>query len=124
MSRPARLVSGIVAAPVEATWVALLAVVPELQLLPPAAAVRTEVDVARHEVAQQGEWWYRGVVTVTAAASGSVVTRAIHNVAPGWSGWLVPFVHHHDEAAFRAAHEALLRAIAERLGCGYVVSGR
>ena len=120
--RPLHAISGLVEAPVEATWPALLAVVPELQPGATIPGIHTDVDPARHQIAQQGEWWYRGVVAVNAAPDGTRITRSIHNIAPGWSGWLVPFVHRHDEHAFRAAHEALLRGVASRLACGWTLS--
>ena len=121
--RPLHAISGLVEAPVEATWPALLAVVPELQPGATIPGIHTDVDPARHQIAQQGEWWYCGVVTVAAAArpGASEITRAIYNVAPAVSRWMVPFVHRHDARAMRGAHEALLRAVAHRLGCGYVI---
>jgi hypothetical protein len=123
--RPVHAISGTVDARVETVWQALLAVVPELQPGAAIPGVHTDVDPARHEVAQQGQWWYRGVVRVAPAArsGASEITRAIYNVAPGLSRWLVPFVHRHDARAMRAAHEALLRAVAQRIGCGYTVGG-
>lgn len=123
--RPLHAVSGTVDAPIEATWQALLAVVPELQPGAVIPGIHTDVDPARHEIAQQGEWWYRGVVSVAAAArpGTSEVTRAIYNVAPGLSRWMVPLVHRHDARALRGSHDALLRAVAARLGCGYSVTG-
>jgi hypothetical protein len=123
MARAAYSISGIVEASVEPTWEALLAVVPELHVASTVPGIRTDVDPVRPVVSQQGEWWYRGVVSVGDRGDRSEITRAIYNVAPGWTSWLVPFVHRHDAHAFRAGHEALLRALAQRLGCGYVVTG-
>jgi hypothetical protein len=134
-------VTGVVAAPPAAVWPVLLTVLPELAGLPPDALIgldaprtftvplgsppvataQVAVDPLR-EVAQQGEWWYRGFVALSAAPDGARITRSIHNVAPGWSGWLVPFVHRHDEQAFRTGHEALLRSVASRLSCGWALS--
>ena len=135
-------VTGVVAAPPAAVWPVLLTVLPELAGLPPDALIgldaprtftvplgsppvataQVAVDPLRHEVAQQGEWWYRGVVALSAVPDGARMTRSIHNVAPGWSGWLVPFVHRHDEQAFRTGHEALLRSVASRLACEWTLS--
>ena len=135
-------VTGVVAAPPAAVWPVLLTVLPELAGLPPDALIgldaprtftvplgsppgataQVAVDPLRHEVAQQGEWWYRGVVALSAVPDGARMTRSIHNVAPGWSGWLVPFVHRHDDRAFRTGHEALLRSVASRLACGWSLS--
>lgn len=128
---------GVVAAPPDATWRALLAILPELEGLdrtmleqldeprtftvpigqPPIGTALVDVDALRRKMSQTGQWWYQGVVTVTAHAEGSTVTRTINNVAPWWTGWLVPFVHHHDGIGLRAQHELLLRVLGERLGC-------
>ena len=129
--------AGIVAAPPEATWRALLAILPEVAGLdatmlgrleeprtftvpigqPPIGTAQVIVDPRRLEVSQKGQWWYQGVVMVTAHVNGSTVTRTINNVAPGWTGLLVPFVHRHDGGALQSQHAGLLRAIGERLGC-------
>ena len=130
-------VTGIVAATPDATWRALLAILPELGALdattlgqleqprsftvqighPTVATASVDVDPLRREVSQKGEWWYQGIVTVAPHAEGSSVTRMINNVAPGWTRWLVPFVHRHSDLAMRSQHEALLRALGARLGC-------
>ena len=136
-------VAGIVAAPPEVTWRALLTILPEVAGLdatmlgrleepraftvsigqPPIGTAQVVVDPRRLEVSQKGQWWYQGVVMVTAHANGSTVTRTINNVASGWTGLLVPFVHRHDGGALQSQHAALLRAIGARLGCrAYVIT--
>ena len=139
---PAWSVTGVVAAPPATVWAVLLTMVPELAGLspdalidleaprtfavllgqPPVSMTHVEVDPVRRKVSQQGGWWYRGAVAVTPHANGSEVTRSITNVASPATGWLVRFVHRHDERAFRAAHEALLRGLAGRLACGWSLS--
>ena len=129
-------VSGIVAAHPDDVWRALLAVLPELAGLdrtvlgqltqrrtftvpigdPAVGTTTVDVDPQRREVSQKGQWWYQGVVAVAAHTDGSTITRTIINVAPGWRRWLVPFVHRHDAHALQSQHEALLRALGERLG--------
>jgi hypothetical protein len=139
---PLWLVTGVVEAPVDAVWPALLGVAPEVAGMdvaalaaldaprtfavplgqPPVSMTHVAVDPVRREVSQQGGWWYRGAVAVTPHPDGSEVTRSITNVASPATGWLVRFVHRHDERAFRAAHEALLRAVASRLACRWTLS--
>jgi len=123
-------------APLAETWRAMLSVLPELSGLdlaallqldaprtfivplgePPVSTTRVEVDPLELQVSQAGQWWYCGVVTVTARDGGpSAVTRSVYNIAPGLSAWLVPFVHRHDQAALELAHESFLGAIREQL---------
>ena len=136
--RPGRLLgsaTGTLAAPPAETWRALLSVLPEVAGLdaeliaklgaprtfivplgdPPVSKTSVEVDPVDLQVSQAGQWWYCGVVKVTAHESGSAVTRFVFNIAPGLSTWLVPLVHRHDQAALELAHDALLRAIREQL---------
>src|ERR1700760_536306 len=49
------------------------------------------VDRAERSVAEQGEWWYRGVTAVEPDPRGSQVVHRIFNVAEG-RGWAVRFV--------------------------------
>ena len=128
-------VTGAVHAPLAQTWRAMLSVLPELAGLdvdaialldaprtfivplgePPVSTTRVEVDPIELQVSQAGQWWYCGVVKVTAHGAGSAVTRSVYNIAPGLSAWLVPFVHRHDQAALESAHVLFLRAIRERV---------
>jgi hypothetical protein len=122
---------------VDAAWEALLAVAPELSGQdasalfaltgprvipvpigrPPVATMNVELDPAARSFAMQGGWWYRGVVSVTAHADGSLVRRAIYNIAPAPTRWLVAFVHRHDDGAFRREHGLLLAGLGARLSC-------
>lgn len=136
--RPGRLLgsaTGVLQAPLAETWRAMLSVLPELSGLdvgtivrldtprtfivplgePPVSQTRVDVDPIELRVSQTGQWWYCGVVKVTAHAAGTAVTRSVYNVAPGLSAWLVPFVHRHDQVALEFAHESFLRAIGEVL---------
>src|SRR3954452_17714460 len=49
------------------------------------------VDRAARSIAEQGEWWYRGVTAVEPDPRGSQVVHRIFNVAAG-HGWAVRFV--------------------------------
>ncbi|WP_127498223.1 hypothetical protein [Actinoplanes solisilvae] len=53
--------------------------------------VSVSVDPASRTVAQQGEWWYRGVYQVEPDPRGSVIEFRILNVAPR-ARWAVRFV--------------------------------
>jgi len=53
--------------------------------------VAVTVDPASHTIAQQGEWWYRGVYQVEPDQRGSRVEFRILNVAPR-ARWAVRFV--------------------------------
>ena len=143
MSTQIGTVAGLVAAPPDAVWRALIEILPELAGLdrsmlgqleqprtytvpigdPPVGTATVAVDPQRREVSQKGQWWYQGVVTVAPYAEGSTVTRTINNVAPGLTRWLVPFVYRHDARALQSQHEALLRAVGDQLGCRVSVVG-
>ncbi len=130
-------VSGIVDAPVEKTWEALISLSSELagtdtsglahadgiQVVSVsigqsgAITVNVEVDPQARTITMQGQWWYRGVTAVEAHGDGSLLIRRIYNIAPPLTGWMVPFVHKHDDAAFRAQHETFLQRIGVQLQC-------
>src|SRR5712691_6516486 len=73
--------SGVVEAPVDAVFTALLAVGPAADLGDQAEAVTVEVDHDRHTLAVQGRWWYRGVHAVREHPRGSLIEYRVHNVA-------------------------------------------
>ena len=130
------MVRGVVAAPPDAVWRALLSVTPELadqdvsQLStgaqvyrfvvalgePAAGTVQVEVNPALRSIARQGQWWYRGVTSVDAATEGSEVGMQVFNVAPFITRWLVPLVHHHDPIGFRTQHQRLVEGLGKLLG--------
>jgi len=73
------------------------------------------VDRAAREVAEQGEWWFRGVTSVAPDPLGSRVTYRIFNVAPG-HGWAVRFVSRGPLNAAPGAFAELVKNLGERLG--------
>jgi len=91
MSRP-WLATGVVEAPVDAVFAALLAFGPAAGIQrDPAATATVEVDPKEHSLAVQGNWWYRGVYTVRACPRGSLIEYRVHNVASR-GRWAVPLM--------------------------------
>jgi hypothetical protein len=78
--------------------------------------ITVTVDRAARSVAQQGEWWYRGVTTVRPDPRGSLLVYRIFNVAPG-HGWAVRVVSRGPLTAAPAAFAATLEKLGEQLGC-------
>jgi hypothetical protein len=58
---------------------------------PGAGMIRFEVDKNNHQIAVQGEWWYRGVTSVTPTDKGAVITYQIYNIAPGLGWWVAQY---------------------------------
>jgi hypothetical protein len=77
--------------------------------------VTVTVDPASNTVAQQGEWWYRGVYQVEADPRGSRVEFRVLNVAPR-ARWAVRFVARGPLAAAPAQFADQMRRLAEALG--------
>jgi hypothetical protein len=73
------------------------------------------VDRAARSVAQQGEWWYRGVTSVEPDPRGSRVTYRIFNVAAA-HGWAVRFVSRGPLNAAPQAFAETVRDLGEQLG--------
>jgi hypothetical protein len=73
------------------------------------------VDRAARSVAQQGEWWYRGVTSVEPDPRGSRVTYRIFNVAPG-NRWAVRFVARGPVNAAPVAFADVVRKLGEEVG--------
>jgi hypothetical protein len=73
------------------------------------------VDRAGRSVAQQGEWWYRGVTAVEPDPRGSQVVHRIFNVAPG-HGWAVRFVSRGPVNAAPASFAETVRRLGATLG--------
>jgi hypothetical protein len=67
-------------------------------------------------VAEQGEWWYRGVTTVEPDLRGSQVVRQIFNVAPG-NRWAVRFVSRGPLLAAPAAFAEHIADLGRQLDC-------
>jgi polyketide cyclase/dehydrase/lipid transport protein len=136
MSRP-WLASGLVEAPVDMVFAALLAVGPVADAHPDPASGNTgvdpggmrryratigdaattitvEVDPDRHILAVQGNWWYRGVYTVSERPPGSLIEYRVHNIAAR-GRWAVPLMQHRLPDQMRRNLDALLRAIGRHL---------
>jgi hypothetical protein len=130
------LVCGVVEAPPEAVFAALLDVGPiagahrepdtstdaggvqryRASIGEPASTVNVEVDQREHMLAVQGNWWYCGVYTVRPCPDGSRLEYRVHNVAT-YLRWAVPLMQRrlprqmHDDLA------ALLQTIGRHLNC-------
>lgn len=78
-----------------------------------------EVNQQRHSMAVQGEWWYRGVISVEPHARGSLLVYRVYNIAPGAGWWAAQLVQGPSHARrMRETHlQPLLNAIGERLSC-------
>jgi len=74
------------------------------------------VDRAARSIAQQGEWWYRGVTSVEPDERGALVVYRIFNVAAGHR-WAVRFVSRGPLAAAPTAFAKLLGGLGEQLDC-------
>jgi hypothetical protein len=80
------------------------------------STITVTVDRGERWIAQQGEWWYRGVTSVEPDERGSVVVHRIFNVAPGHR-WAVRFVSRGPLAAAPTAFAKLLGGLGEQLDC-------
>jgi hypothetical protein len=132
------LATGVVEAPVQAVFSALLAVGPAasphhnpvhntnapadsdgvLRYHAPigdhAHTVTVEVDQNRHTLAIQGHWWYRGVYTVRECPRGSLLEYRVHNVATR-GRWAVPLMQRRLPHHMRRDLAALLQTIGQHL---------
>ena len=132
---------GLIEAPVEQVWDALLQVSPLLAHVdhqavtqgpavqhlnttfgePAIARISVDIDRHQHVLATQGEWWYRGVYTIELHPRGSLLAYRVYNVAPPGSRWLVPFVTRQYPAALQASFQQVLQALGECLSCSAVL---
>jgi hypothetical protein len=78
--------------------------------------ITVTVDRAARSVAQQGEWWYRGVTSVHPDPRGAQVVHQIFNVADG-NRWAVRMVSRGPLRAAPAAFAAQIAAIGAELHC-------
>jgi hypothetical protein len=125
--------SGVVEAPVQDVFTALVAVGPGAGAPPDSAAtdpdgvlryeapvggaghsVFVEVDPNRHTLAVQGHWWYRGVHTICECPQGSMIEYRVYNVATR-ARWAVPLMQHRLPEQMRRDLAALLQAIGRHL---------
>jgi hypothetical protein len=135
MSRP-WLATGVVEAPVDAVFAALLASGPvgRQHNLPGTATgadndrvlryrapvgdsgyvAAIEVDPKEHSLAVQGNWWYRGVYTVRACPQGSLIEYRVHNAASR-GRWAVPLMQRRLPRQMDRDLAALLQTIGRHL---------
>jgi hypothetical protein len=73
------------------------------------------VDRAGRSVAEQGEWWYRGVTAVEPDPRGCQVVHRIFNVAEG-RGWAVRFVARGPLNAAPGRFAEAVRRLGDELG--------
>jgi len=78
--------------------------------------ITVTVDRAARSVAQQGEWWYRGVTTVRPDPRGAQVVHQIFNVAEG-NRWAVRFISRGPLNAAPAKFAEHIAALGAELHC-------
>ncbi|GGS79702.1 hypothetical protein ACFFV7_12375 [Nonomuraea spiralis] len=103
-------VAGVVGAPVEQVWQALVG-------SPPGHPMTVEKN--GHTVAYQGGWWYRGEWTVLPHPEGSRVEHRVYDVAE-WGRWGVALANRLFIGFGRRTREAFaerIAAIGKELGC-------
>jgi hypothetical protein len=102
--------------PLAATGSAVPARGDEFTVVLEGSTITVTLDRAARSIAQQGEWWYRGVTSVEPDERGSLVLYRIFNVAPGHR-WAVRFVSRGPLAAAPTAFAKLLGGLGEQLDC-------
>ncbi len=135
--KPDWSVSGVVEAPVEQVWPLVLdgfrstgidmeavrnyrGLQPYVTSIgkPGNGKITVEVDKVQHSIATQGEWWYRGVYSVTSHSRGSLVTYDVYNIAPGIGHWAAQWFQGCENAGkMKGQLQSSLDAIAKCLGC-------
>jgi hypothetical protein len=84
----------------------------------PVPGVNVEADDASHTLVISGQWWFRGVYSMTPQGPDTLLRYRVLNAAPGATRWLVPLV---AGPALRASaqpqFEQTLTAIGSLLGC-------
>lgn len=144
-SRAGWTATGIVEAPVEQVWQALLEFSPYLSAAdrraitstsgpqvfsasrgqPEAGRVHIEADKKQHRLVVKGEWWYCGVHSVEPHPRGSLLAYRIYNVAPGLGWWLAQLMQGPQAASkIRGELQTLLTTIGQRLGCKVAILAR
>ena len=142
-TRPSQSLTGIVGAGEARVWAALLEASPYLTprmramitgshgLLrfparpadgqtetPPVPGVNVEADNDSHTLAISGQWWFRGVYSMTPQGGGTLLRYQVLNAAPGATRWLVPLVAGPAlRASARPQFEQTLTAVGSLLGC-------
>ena len=80
------------------------------------STITVTLDRTARSIAQQGEWWYRGVTGVEEHEKGSLLRYRIFNVAPGHR-WAVRFVSRGPIAAAPTTFAKVLGGLGEQLDC-------
>jgi len=102
--------------PLAATGSAVPARGDEFTVVLEGSTITVTLDRAARSIAQQGEWWYRGVTSVEPDERGSLVLYRIFNVAPGHR-WAVRFASRGPLAAAPTAFAKVLGGLGEQLDC-------
>ena len=84
----------------------------------PVPGVNAEADDNSHTLAISGQWWFRGVYSMTPQGSDTLLRYQVFNAAPSATRWLVPLVAGPAlRASARPQFEQTLTAIGSLLGC-------
>ena len=127
-TKPQWSVIGLVEAPVEQVWQAMLEEDDlmdtvrksrqDVIVTEDAYAGRTEINMQKHTILRQGHWWYRGVHTVEAHPRGSVIRYEVWNIALGVGWWAAQMVQGPQHAReMRGILEGALQKIGLSLRC-------
>lgn len=126
-AKPQWSVTGLVEAPVEQVWEAVLEANDLSDMVKNAHhtpiitedeyAGRTEIDPQMRTILRQGHWWYRGVHSVEAHPRGSLIRYDVWNIAPGVGWWAAQMVQGPQHAReMKGIMDAALQKIGKRLG--------
>jgi hypothetical protein len=135
--RAAAEASGVIFAPINEAWQALIDSLPLLastdkqnikNMTSPTAFTITygrenesklhvEVDQERHYVALQGEWWYRGVYILSPHERGCMLQHQVYNVAGSFSRWMVPLMNSKLDVQTKDEARRVLNEIGKHLKC-------
>jgi hypothetical protein len=88
----------------------------EFAVMHDGSKITVSVDRVARSVAEQGEWWYRGVTTVEPDPRGSQVVHQIFNIAPGHR-WAVRLVSRGPLIAAPAEFAKHVADLGRQLGC-------
>lgn len=135
-TEPQWQVEGMVNAAPEGVWTALLGTQPTLTdadregILnqpgsetwrvsrgePMQGRITIEANNRERWIATQGEWWYRGVLSVEPSENGSRIRYRVYNIAPGIGWWAAQLVQGPQNTRHMDSQMAdLVRAIEARL---------
>jgi hypothetical protein len=90
----------------------------------PVPGVNVEADQDQHTLAISGQWWFRGVYSMSPQGPGTLLRYQVFNVAPGLTRWLVPLVAGPAlRASARPQFEQALTAVGSLLGCPARLAG-